>query len=144
MTKVLSYFTGMYTQNQRLVKFLICGSIGAAVKLGLMFVLVESGLFYVLSYGIAFIASVVVNYVLNSAWTYKEMESNLAGLGKLLIVASCTLVLNEAVLIGMVEGLGIWYMIGAATGILTTALVNFVATKKFVWNKVKNESSISN
>jgi dolichol-phosphate mannosyltransferase len=124
--------------SSRLVKFLCVGASGAVVNLGLSYLLVSIlGLNYLVGYPIAFLASVISNYVLNSAWSFRDRESSLAGLGKYTLVSVVTLAVNEVLIYALTDLLGLWYLFSTGVAILTASLLNFVLSRRIVWVKEK-------
>ena len=110
-----------------ILRFLIAGGGCLLFELGLLYVMTEAGLYYMYSAGIAFTASVLVNYLLCRRWVFKGagqqslksmtifIGSSVAGLG-----------INQVCMYAFVEFAGLWYM---AAKILAAAIVT-------VWNYV--------
>jgi dolichol-phosphate mannosyltransferase len=122
----------------RLIKFLTVGASGALIGLATLWLLTElAGWHYLLSYLVAFILSVGNNYLWNSLWTFKDKQAHFTGLSKYALVSLGTLGLREAMMYIFTDIGGIWYMASAVLVTVLAASVNFVLSRRFVWNKSK-------
>jgi len=122
----------------RIFKFLVVGASGAVISLGTLYLLTDKvDLLYLVSYIPAFVLAVGNNYLWNSLWTFKDKKAHATGLGKYALISIATLVVRELLLYGFTDLLGIWYMASAAILILLGSMVNFILSRKFVWNKSK-------
>ena len=128
----------MSKQKTRFIKFCIVGGSGVVVNLGLLFVLVE----YVrlgenTAWLIAVLASILSNFLLNSAYTYRDhrtvsqreaMQRVLRYyLTSLLVTVFSFLVYKEAMLWGG------QYIAATFTGIVLSTLFNYFLASKLVW-----------
>lgn len=119
----------------KLIKFAIVGGSGSLVLLGVLFALTEwVGIFYLLSYSMAFLSAVISNYFLNTRWTFRAVAS-WAGLFKYLTISIITICFNLLMVWLLTEYMHLWYMLSAAIGIGTAFLINYVAARKIVWAK---------
>jgi putative flippase GtrA len=59
-------------ERTRFIKFAIVGSIGAVVDFGIMNILTQFSLPFVVASIISFIAAVISNFLLNRYWTYPD------------------------------------------------------------------------
>jgi len=122
----------------RLFKFLIVGASGAIISLTTLYLLTDIvGLHYLLSYLIAGTLSISNNYFWNSIWTFKDKKASKAGLGKYALVGIGTLGLKELIMFFMVGVTGMWYMASATILIILASLINFILSRRFVWNTEK-------
>ena len=111
------------------------GASGSLVLLGFTYVLTEWMMwFYMVSYAIGFVLSVVNNYLWNTLWTFKDKLSWLSLL-KYLVIGGITLGLNLCIVWILTEKVGIWYLLSAIIGIGTAFIINFMLSKGIVWNK---------
>ena len=123
---------------KRVFKFIAVGASGAIISLGTLYLLTDKvGLLYLVSYIPAFVLAVGNNYLWNSLWTFKDKKAHATGLGKYALISIATLAARELLLYGFTDLLGIWYMASAAILILLGSMVNFILSRKFVWNKSK-------
>ena len=113
-----------------LLKFAIVGISGTFIKLGALYILTDIvGIWYLASYGIAFILSVISNYVWNSRWTFR----NRGGFVKYLVISSFTLSFNLGLIYILTDFLGLWYIVSGAFGVLSAFLINYALSRKYVW-----------
>jgi len=125
---------------RRLAKFLTVGASGTIISLSLLFLLTDiAGWHYLLSYSVAFVLSVSNNYLWNSLWTFNDRQAHFIGLGKYTLVSLGTLGLGTAILYLLTSVIDIWYMASAVVTIALVALVNFILSRRFVWNRPKLE-----
>ena len=90
------------------------------------------------SYLISFIVAVANNYLWNSLWTFKDKEASTKGLSKYILVSCSTLLIRETILYILTDILGLWYMLSGLIVIIIASLINFILSRKFVWNKTKH------
>ena len=120
---------------RQLLKFGIVGVICFGIDYGLMILLIElSGLDYLLSSGISFGASVVVNYFLSMrfVFTSKEKNSKVKEFVIFVVLSVMGLLLTIVLMRLSVENLGFHYM---QSKIVITGIVmafNFVTRKVFL------------
>lgn len=120
----------------RLFKFITVGASGTLIGLGLLFLLTDlAGWHYLLSYTIAFVCSTGNNYLWNSLWTFKGKQSNITGYSKYLAISIITLCINLSMMYLLTEIAGLWYIASAVTVTVIVFLINFVASKRYVWSK---------
>lgn len=118
---------------EEVFRFCITGGVSFLIDYGILFVLTEfAGLNYLISSGISFTVSVVVNYIMCVKWVFdaKDMDSKsvIAFVGSSVI----GLGLNQIFMWVFVEKFGMFYMVAK---IITTILVmfwNYVAKRKAV------------
>jgi len=122
----------------RLLKFLIVGASGASISLTILWLLTAlAGWHYMLSYLVAFAISVSNNYLLNSLWTFNDKKAHFTGLSKYMLMSLATLSFRELLLYLFTDIAGIWYMASGVIAISIVCILNFVLSRKFIWNKPK-------
>lgn len=125
----------MISLMRQLLKFGIVGVICFGIDYGLMILLIElSGLDYLLSSGISFGASVVVNYFLSMrfVFTSKEKNSKVKEFVIFVVLSVMGLLLTVVLMRLSVENWGFHYM---QSKIVITGIVmafNFVTRKVFL------------
>jgi len=123
---------------KRLFKFLTVGASGTVISLTTLWLLTDlAGWHYLLSYLVAFVLAVSNNYLWNSLWTFNDKQAHFTGLGKYTLVSLGTLGLREAMLYLFTDIWGIWYMASGVLVIALGCLINFILSRKFVWNEPK-------
>lgn len=58
-------------KHNRFLKYLSVGATGVIINLGLLYILTELGVYYILSGVIGFMVSFITNYQLNKRWTFR-------------------------------------------------------------------------
>jgi len=125
----------------RLFKFLMVGASGAVISLSTLWLLTElANWHYLLSYLVAYILAVSNNYFWNSKWTFKDKKSSKTGLGKYALVGLLALGIKELSMFILTGIFGMWYMVSATIILFVVSILNFILSRKFVWN-VKKEIS---
>ena len=120
----------------KFVKFCLVGLSGVVVNLGLLYFFTTYGLYYLFSGLIAIEASILTNFFLNRAWTFKKEAKNV-GLIKALfldhVTRSIGIIINMVCLYIFTEYFNFYYIISMAIGIIFSTLWNFVGNTKWVW-----------
>jgi putative flippase GtrA len=125
----------------QLLRFIAVGAGGAVVNLFILFAFTEwAGLHYLVSYCIAFCCSVTNNYIWNSLWTFNDRKWSVSGLGKYAATTAIALPLGGGFLLLLVDLAGIWYILADVILIASAAMINYVLSRRFVWNKSKQEA----
>jgi len=126
------------------IKYIISGSISAVILLGILYVLTDIfGMWYITSDIIAFSVALIVSFVLQKFWTFRDDD-----LGRMrkqfAIYASLGVVnffLNPALLYIVVEYLHIWYILAQALVTALLAILNFMLNKFIIFKKERTYES---
>jgi dolichol-phosphate mannosyltransferase len=115
---------------EQLVKFCVVGVSGYVVNLAVYTLLLDgAGLHYISAAVGSFVVAVTNNYTWNRLWTFRSQRGDVAYQGaRFLIVSTCALVANLAVLHGLVS-LGLGKVVAQAIAIVLVTPVNFVGNK---------------
>lgn len=115
-------------ENRRLVQFGLVGLVGLVVNLGLLTLLTEgAGLHYLASGAIAVEASILSNFALNDAVTFRDLRQGAwtARLGRFNVVSLLALVVNLAVLSFLTEVAGVYYLASEVVAIGVAFATNY-------------------
>ena len=124
----------------RLRRFLIVGLVAAAVQQTLLFAFVELGrLNYLIAAAIAIETTIVLQYVLNNAWTFSadrktEWWAYVYGLLKTNIVRGSAVPLQLAALYALVAFLSLGYLVANAFAIGVTGVYRYVLDSRWTWS----------
>ncbi len=122
--------------NSRIIKFAVVGAMGTIVNLGVMYLLLNKGMFYDYASAIAIETSILFNFIFNDKWTFKDRK------GRSLI----SRVLRYNLMVGpsgvtiffvmelLTKLLKIYPLIGQFIGIIFGFIVNFILSYTKVWN----------
>lgn len=126
---------------KQLVKFGVVGVVCFGIDYGLMVLLTELGrLDYLVSSGISFSVSVVVNYLLSMRFVFqsKKNSNKVKEFAAFVFLSITGLLLTEALMWAGVERIGLHYMLTkvAVTGIVM--IYNFVTRKIFLEERAGN------
>ena len=120
----------------KFVKFCIVGLTGVVVNLGILYGLTTAGLYYLISGAIAIEASVLANFFLNRAWTFKEESKNVTfknAIFKDHVTRFIGIILNFVCLYVFTEFLHVYYLISMTIGIAVSTFWNFIGNSRWVW-----------
>jgi len=122
----------------RFLKFCAVGASGVVVNEGLLWILTEfAGLFYLVSGVIGIEVSIITNFLLNDAWTFRDRSHGHSGMGrrglKFNAVSLGGLVINMAALFTLVS-MGIYYLYANLFGIACAVLWNYIVNLKWTWS----------
>jgi putative flippase GtrA len=124
------------SKRMKIIKFMMVGGGGALLGLTVLWLLTDlAGFHYLSSYALAFVVSVSNNYFWNSRWTFKGKQSNIKGYARYFVLSAATLGMNMLLMYLATDVIGLWYMMSAViiTGIVF--LINFLGSRKYVWNR---------
>jgi putative flippase GtrA len=121
-------------------RFVLVGAFTAGVQQVCLWLLVEfQGLNYLVAAVIAIEFTIILSYVLNNAWTFQRRKNTgivtyLAGLVKTNVVRGTAIPIQLGILAGLVEYIGIGYLISNAVAIFISGLYRFVLDRQWTWN----------
>ncbi len=113
---------------KQLMRFGFSGAFGAALNIGILFVLTRfAGLWYLISAAIAFVVSYAVSFILQKYWTFKEKSAERAPVqaGMYLAVALTNLALNTGLMYMFVEHAQVQYLIAQALSSMLIAVESY-------------------
>lgn len=122
---------------KQILKYLIAGSIGTFVNLGLLYFFTDIlEVWYLASAVIAFVLSFFVSFFLQKFWAFadagkQKMYRQMAGF---LAVALANLVINTLLMYLMVDGFKIWYMLAQLIISALIAIESYLVYKFFIFN----------
>ena len=118
----------------QLLRYIFVGGLAAIVDMFLLFVLTDwAKLHYLISAIIAFVAGLVVNYLLSRLWIFKSIFSLSKEFIIFAIIGIIGLGLNELLLYLFVDVIGLWYMAAKLISIALVLIWNFLARRRFAF-----------
>ena len=123
----------------RLIRFSIVGVIGAGVNTGLLWLFTDlAGIYYLFSSAIAIEIAIIIQFILNDHWTFREKKTSgvkqfIARILKSNLWRSGGLVVNIGVLYLLTEYVSLYYLISNIFGILCAFLWNYVFESRLTW-----------
>ncbi|MGB3921699.1 MAG: GtrA family protein [Minisyncoccia bacterium] len=131
-----------FLDKHRILRFLITGSSGAALNIGLLFIFTEFfGWWYLVSATAAFLLSIVFGFSAHKLWTFKDSSTDrIPGqfsiyLGLMLF----NLAANAGILYTLVEKFEFWYIFGQVVTSLIIAVWSFFAYKWLFKRRIQTE-----
>ncbi len=122
-------------------KFCIVGASGVIVNMGLLYLLTElAGLYYLVSSAIAIEISIITNFLLNNAWTWRKQKTKSSFLKKMLKFNAVSLValgINFGALLFFTEVIGLWYIFSNLIGIALATIINYGLNDKWTFKETK-------
>lgn len=125
--------------STQLRRFVVVGAFTAGVQMLLLWLFVDAGgLNYLVGAVIAIEITIVMTYVLNNAWTFKEIQNTgaaeyLGGLVKTNVVRGTAIPIQLAVLFVLVEWRSVPYLLSNAVAIVVSGLYRFVLDARWTW-----------
>mgnify|MGYP005858084913 CR=1 FL=1 len=114
----------------RIVKFAIVGGLGILVNMGLLYIFTEAAkLNYKLSSVIAIEISIITNFLINDAWTWKDRikERFFSRMLRYHVSAGITAtVFNWGLLVLLTEVFGVYYLLSNIAGISIGTISNYI------------------
>ncbi|MCK4475562.1 MAG: GtrA family protein [Methanophagales archaeon] len=123
----------------RLIKFSIVGVIGAGINTGFLWILTDlAGLFYLFSSVVAIEIAIIMQFLMNDRWTFKDRKTTnvcqfIKRIFKSNIWRSGGLAINITILYVLTEYVGVYYLISNIFGIICAFLLNYILESRLTW-----------
>ena len=130
-----SILIDVFNKKSQLIRFVISGTFVALVGLFTLFILVDLfNIWYLLSSVVAFMITIVVNFLLQKFWTFKNSESNTTKQFVLFCLSSLLyLVLNIVLMYGMVDIIGIHHLFSQGIVMVILACLNYTIYSLYIF-----------
>ncbi|KAA9398463.1 GtrA family protein [Haloarcula sp. CBA1130] len=126
-------------RRQQLVRFFLVGVVAASVQQALLWLFTDLGdLNYILAAAIAIECTILLQYVLNNAWTFhRSQHSNLReyvlGLGKTNLVRGTAIPIQLGLLYAFVTWGGVVPLVGNGGAIVITGVYRYALDAHWTW-----------
>jgi putative flippase GtrA len=123
----------------QLRKFVVVGAVAAVIQLILLWLFVEFlGLSYLVGAVVAIEITIILNYVLNNAWTFRSARNTgvreyLWGLGKTNVVRGTAIPIQVAFLYLLVEVGSLPYLVANGGAIAISGIYRYVFDARWTW-----------
>lgn len=124
---------------QRIMKFLVSGSLAAITEYMSFAVMEKAGIILIASQTISFLCGFVVSFLLNRAWVFKSKEKVSQQLMKYGLLAAINLVLTNLVMNCMVYVLHVNSLIAKISVMVMVAAWNYVIFSKLIFQQAKTK-----
>ena len=131
--------SGPYAAQLR--RFVVVGTGAAGVQMLLLWLLVDFGrLNYLVGAILAIEATIILQYVLNNAWTFQAVKNTgrsefYAGLLKTNVVRGSAIPIQLSILFLLVEWQQVGYLPANAVGIVVSGIYRFVLDSQWTWGQ---------
>jgi dolichol-phosphate mannosyltransferase len=123
----------------RLIKFSIVGGIGAGINTGFLWLFTDlAGIYYLYSSVVAIEIAILMQFLMNDRWTFKEQRTThvaqlMTRILKSNIWRSGGLVVNVGVLYFLTEYADVYYLLSNIVGIFCAFLLNYLMESRLTW-----------
>lgn len=131
--------SGPYTSQLR--KFIVVGTFAAGIQMVLLWLLVDfGGLNYLVGAVLAIEVTIILQYVLNNAWTFSAVKITgrrdfFQGLAKTNVVRGSAIPIQLSILFLLVEWQHIGYLPANGIAILVSGAYRFVLDAQWTWGQ---------
>ncbi len=122
------------------LRYLICGFLSSVINIGVLYIFTDiAGIWYLYSSVVAFLASLVVSFVLQKFVVFKDMnkEKIRYQFSRFSVVAILGIITNTILIFILVDFFGVWYVLSQIFAGLFVMFQNFILYKFFIFNKNK-------
>lgn len=124
-------------QGSPLLKFLLVGGLSFALDLGLLVVLHEFlGVELVLSTTVAFLVSLVFNFVLQRTFTFQAANNKSVSAAKYIALVVVNVAVTDLIVKGF-DSMDLWYGIGKVVATVLTTAWNFFLYRHWIFRNDK-------
>ncbi|RLM97475.1 GtrA family protein [Haloarcula sp. Atlit-7R] len=126
-------------RRQQLVRFFLVGAVAASAQTVLLWSFVDvGGLNYILGAALAIELTILLQYVLNNAWTFHRSQHStlkeyMLGMGKTNLVRGTAIPLQLGLLYAFVTWGGVTYLIGNGGAIVITGVYRYALDAHWTW-----------
>lgn len=140
---IRSFLRGLYSGPvaEQLRRFVIVGTVAAGIQLLVLWLLVDYvQLNYLVGAFLAIEVTIILQYVLNNAWTFEAAKITgrreyVAGLVKSNLVRGSAIPIQLIILFGLVEFAGIAYLLANVFAILISGAYRFYLDARWTWGQ---------
>lgn len=123
-------------RSKEFMRYCVVGALGVVVNTGTLVGLRRLGVALGLASPVSIEVSIVFNYLLNEAWTFRWRRARGRAAGRFArfhLVAATSGLVNFTVLLALARGLGVWYVAANLAGIGAATLVNYALNSLWTW-----------
>jgi len=123
----------------RLWRFFVVGALAAGLQSALLWTFVEVGdLYYVMAAVIAIEITILSQYVVNNAWTFRDRSNDgrrsfLAGLLRTNLVRGTAIPLQTGLLFVFVDALGLMYLGANLVAVFLSGFYRYALDARWTW-----------
>ena len=122
----------------RFILFALVGASGVAVHFTLLSLMMSGGVAFLTAQGIATLASMTTNYLLNDSLTYRDKRHRglkwLKGLASFYLVCGVGALANVGIASALFKDNYTWW-VSAGAGVIVGTIFNYALTSLFTWRK---------
>jgi len=125
--------------SQQLRRFVLVGTVVAGVQIALLWIFVDRiGLNYLISAVIAIEITIILSYILNNAWTFRETQNTglgeyVIGLLKTNVVRGTAIPIQVPALFVLVTWVNIPYLIANGIAIIISGVYRYALDTRWTW-----------
>ncbi len=127
-------------KNSKVIRYIFSGGLASATNLGILFVLVRYfHLWYLFSAIISFCCGIIISYLLQKFFTFKDDSTkNIHLQFSIFVIYNLIMLgLNTLLMYLFVDIFGFWYLLSQFVITVGTAFMNYFFFSKFIFNTCK-------
>ncbi len=119
------------------VGFAIVGAINTGFSFIIYLLLLKLGLYYILASIVSYMAGIIVSYILNTKFVFKEQKT-MSNLSKFVSVYLTALIINLSLLYFLVDIIGMNPVLGQIAVTLLVLFYNYILQKFWTFKKASS------
>lgn len=125
-------------KNIVFINYAIFAGIATIIDFSILYLLTESGMYYLWSATISYIVGMITNFSLNKRYAFKNKSKKIIKqFSKFSVIAIAGLLINELILLVLVSKFKVMYLIAKIISVILVGVLSFFGHKRITFREEK-------